>query len=206
MNLVDEFLSPDRKWQINENLKMARQFIQDSIDNPETMMGLGPGEAIVLLPADEPGDATLTTANLRMAHQMAVQGRSVAIFTVGARPPGPPIHLTGLEFEREPSRVQYNSETDALTITFDEPGGLVRFTAIHPHIDAVFDPETDALMQMVITHFKSEIAPGAPQLLDAILRSSSELIGISREEMQALRHDAATAEDAIRASLARRTA
>jgi hypothetical protein len=61
-------------------------------------------------------------------------------------------------------------------------------------------------MQMVVHHFMNEIALGAPQLLDAILRSSSELVGISREELQALRHSAVTADDAIRASLARNTA
>jgi hypothetical protein len=206
MNLVDEFMSPQRKWQINENLKLARQFIQDYLDNPETIVGLGPGEAIVLLPADEPGEARLTHANLHMAHQMALQGRSVATFTVGARPPMPPIHLTSLDLGREPSRVQYNPETDALTVTFDEPRALVGFTAIHPHIDAIFNPETHDLMQMIVRQFTSEVALGAPQLLDAILRSSAELTGISREALQALRHDAVTADGAIRASLARNTA
>ncbi len=206
MNLVDEYLSPERQWQINENLKLARQFIQDYLDNPETIAGLGPGEAIVLLPADEADEAKLTNANLRMAHQMAQQGRSVATFTVGARPPVPPIHLTSLDIGREPSRVQYNPETDALTVTFDEPSVLVGFTAIHPHIDAVFDPETHVLMQMIVRRFTGEVAPSAPQLLDAILRSSAELIGISRETLTALRHDAVTADGAIRASLARSTA
>ncbi|MDQ2654634.1 MAG: hypothetical protein M3Z20_16500 [Chloroflexota bacterium] len=206
MNLVDEFMSPERQWQINENLKLARQFIQEYFDNPETIAGLGPGEAIVLLPSDEPGEAKLTHANLRMAHQMALQGRSVATFTVGARPPGPPVHFTSLEFAREPSRVQYNPETDALTVTFDEPSVLVGFTAIHPRIDAIFDPETHDLMQMIVRHFTSDVALSAPQLLDAILRSSAELSGISREALQALRHDAVTADGAIQASLARNTA
>lgn len=206
MSLIDEFLTQEEQWQINENFKLARQFIQEYLENPEVVVGLGPGEAIVLLPPDEPGEADLTHANLRMAHQMALQGRSVATYTVGDRSPGPPIHLTSLAFAREPSRVQYNPETDALTITFEEPSALVGFTSIHPHIDAIFDPESHAVMQMVVRHFTSEVALGAPQLLVTILRSSAELIGISRQELQALRHDAVTADDAIRASLTRNTA
>ncbi|MEZ4562063.1 MAG: hypothetical protein R2853_04960 [Thermomicrobiales bacterium] len=141
-----------------------------------------------------------------MARQMALQGRSVATFTVGARPSEPPVHLASLDLGREPSRVQYNPEMDALTVTFEEPGALVSFTAIHPHIDAVFNPETHDLMQMIVRQFTSDVALGAPQLLDAILRSSAELIGISREALQTLRHDAVTADGAIRASLARNTA
>lgn len=206
MNPIDEFMSPERQWQINENLKLTRQFIQDCRENPAVVVGSGTGAAIVLLPADEPGEAKLTNANLRMAHQMALQGRSVIIYTVGLRPPAPPVHLTSVDFGRDPSRVQYNPETDALTVTFDEPSALVGFTAIHPHIDAIFDPETDVLMQMVVRHFTSDVAPSAPLLLDAILRSSAELIGISHKELRALRHDTVTADDAIRASLARKTA
>lgn len=206
MRLIDEFLTQEEQWQINENFKLARQFIHDYLDNPETIVGLGPGEAIVLLPADEPGEAKLTNANLRMAHQMALQGRSVVTFTVGARPSVPPIHLTSLDLGREPSRVQYNPESDALTVTFDEPSALVGFTAIHPHIDAIFDPETHGLMQMVVRQFTSGVGLGAPQLLDAILYSSAELVGISRETLFALRHDAVTADGAIRASLARNSA
>lgn len=205
MSLIDEFLTQEQRWQATKNLGLARQFFREYLDEPETFSGFANGSAIVLLPPDDHGDAHLTEVNLQMAHQLAMQGRHVIAYGVGMRPPGQPIHLTKVGFNQKPKRVLYNPESDTLTITFDEPAAVVGVTAMHPLVDATFDPETQRMTQMLVRHFTSNVAPRAPQLLDAILQSSAEFIGISRDTLLTLRSNTTTGDDVIWSSLGQNT-
>lgn len=205
MSVVDEFRTPDERWQTRENLRLVRQFYREYLGDPKAFDAFSNNDAIVLLPPDDANNQRLTYANMQMARRLAAQGQHVLMSAVGMHRPGQTIQLTKIDLATRPKRVVYNPDTDALTITFDAPTSPAGFTRIHPMVDATFDPDTRRLTQMIVHDFTRSLAPRAPQLLDAILSGPAEISGISRDELERLR-DLSIGDDDFLASLLRNSA
>ncbi len=94
MSQLDEYMTPERQWQITENLRLAREYFREYLDDPEVFAGFTGGKAIVLLPADAEDAGELTHANLQMAHHLAQQGRDVITYEVGTRLERCPVQLS----------------------------------------------------------------------------------------------------------------
>lgn len=94
MSQLDEYMTPERQWQITENIRLAREYFREYLDDPEAFAGFTDGKPIVLLPADAEDAGELTHANLQMAHHLAQQGRDVIIDELGTRLERHPVQLS----------------------------------------------------------------------------------------------------------------
>ena len=98
MNDNDNKLNIAEVSQKKGNLKLATQFIQEYLDEPERFGPIPLGAAVVLLPPEDQGDSELRRANLRMAQELAEEGRDVVLWTVGPQEPAPSEMLAGRPF------------------------------------------------------------------------------------------------------------
>src|SRR5262245_4816607 len=90
MNATEQGLSSSDFSQTKGNLRLATQFIREYLDDPERYGPIPLGAAVVLLPPeDQANDPELRLANLQMAEQMAAEGRTVVLWTVGGEQSAP---------------------------------------------------------------------------------------------------------------------
>ena len=94
MSVIDKYMTPERQWQITENLRLAREYVREYLENPKAFADFTDGRAIVLLPADGDDAGELTRANLQMAQQLAQQGRDVITYEVGTRLERHPVQMS----------------------------------------------------------------------------------------------------------------
>lgn len=87
MNENKTKLDSEEKSQKKGNLKLASQFIQEYLDEPERFGPIPIGASVVLLPPKEQGDSELRRTNLRMANELAAEGRAIVLWTVGSQEP-----------------------------------------------------------------------------------------------------------------------
>lgn len=94
MSLIGEYMTPERQWQITGNLRLARGYIREYLEDPKAFADFTDGKTIVMLPAEVDDASELTHANLQMAHHLAQQGRAVITYEVGTRLERHPVQLS----------------------------------------------------------------------------------------------------------------
>lgn len=186
--------TPDRSTvetaQTNGNLSLASRFIRELLDDLEQMDSIPEGAAVVLLPPDDPGDPELRETNMRMASQLAGDGRDVILWTVGM-PSGP-------ESQRlvrwpaignaQPASITYDRERDALEVAFSVTEQPTLPLQINTHVTLLIDRETESAVAATIQEFLATAAPKSLLLFDLLLLSSTRLIGITPSEVRAIRN------------------
>jgi hypothetical protein len=188
-NNTDE-LTPEDRAQISGNLRLAKQFVRELIEHPEWHDILPDSATIVLLPGDDPGDHTLSFANVELAQQLRTRGERPILHAVGKPSRLGPQQLVEFPIVREDQRhISYDRLRDLLTITLvdtDRPTMPIRR---NPYITALVDPETRIIVSLSVPNFLAIAAARSIPLFDLLLLSSTKLIGITRDEVQALRND-----------------
>ena len=77
------------------NLKLATQFMREYLEEPDRYGPIPMDAAVILLPPEDQGDPELRRANLRMAEELAAEGRDIVLWTVGPEEPDAPQMLAG---------------------------------------------------------------------------------------------------------------
>lgn len=186
-------LSAADKAQIRANLRLARQFVRELVETPERHSILPDSGTIVLLPPDDVGDAALTRANLNMAGQLHAQGRSPVVQAIGQEQLTGPQQLIRWRFgiPQEEAAISYDREQDVLLMAFaktDRPTMPVR---VHRYVTALIDPTTNRGISLTVPQFLTVVAPKSLALLDVLLKPSTLLIGITRDEVIDVRNSVA---------------
>lgn len=84
MTHLDEFMTPAQRRQTDENLKLARQFLNDYSRAPDSFPGYVQGAPFVLLPPGGAGNEALRESNMQMVQQLMLQGRNVIVHEMGS--------------------------------------------------------------------------------------------------------------------------
>jgi hypothetical protein len=69
------------------NSSLAAKFIQELLDQPENSEPIPLGATVILMPPEGDPDPELAAANMRRAEELAAEGSTVILWTVGKEPP-----------------------------------------------------------------------------------------------------------------------
>ena len=182
-------LSAAEKAQISANLRLAGQFIRELVDQPEQHDVLPESGTIVLLPPDEWKDDQLTSANLKLHELLKAQGQHAITWAVGMSPKtGPQIAVHWPVVHEDQIAISYDRNQDALKVAFFETDRPTMPVRLNPYVISLVDPETQLVISYTIPTFLEVVAPKSLPLLDLLMLSSTELVGITRDEVVALRN------------------
>ena len=185
-------LSAAERAQTSKNLRLASQFIREFLEAPERFHVLPENAAIVLLPSDDDPDTELTLANMEMAKQIERQGKKTILWAVGMPDRlGPQALVRFPVFREGQPTASYDRAKDLLTVEFsrtDRPTMLVQH---HPYVTMVIDRETHIAVSLAVPNFLAVVAPKSLPLFDVLLLPSTELVGITLDELVSLRNSLA---------------
>jgi hypothetical protein len=177
-------LSEAEKAQITANLRLAQQFVREAIENPERHDVIPDGVTVVLLPPEDVPDAALTFANIDMANQLAARGERPVLWTVGTPAMTGPRGVASFPIiVEEQLAIRYERSRDALTISFAESDRPTMPMRHHPLVISLVDPETNRLVSFIIPDFLATVAPRSLAVFDLLLLSTTELGGITHDEI-----------------------
>ncbi len=177
-------LSATEKAQISANLRLTARFIQELIDTPEQFAALPDSGTVVLLPPDDAPDTELTFANIEMAKQLATEGKRPILWAVGMPLKTGPQAIGRLPIVREDQfAIRYDQHHDVLSVAFSQTDRPTMPLRHHPLVITLVDPETFVVISYTIPNFLGVVAPRSLPLFDVLLLSTTELIGITREEV-----------------------
>jgi hypothetical protein len=183
-------LSDSEKDQIQANLELAALFIHELIQEPDRHDIIPDDATVVLLPPDDWGADQLTFANIEMAKHLMIRGENPILHAVGMpRVSGPQALVRWPIIGEVRLVIQYNRQQDVLTVAFTQVDRPIMPVRHHPYVIVLIDPETNLVVSYVIPNFLVEVAPRSLPLFDLLLLSSTELVGITREELRALRDE-----------------
>jgi hypothetical protein len=182
-------LSAAEKAQISANLRLPGQFIRELVDKPEQHDVLPESGTIVLLPPDDPGDTKLSFANVEMAKQLILKGQNPILWAVGMPPRKGFQAIVRFPIVREDQlNIRYDRTQDVLAVAFSQSERPTMPLRHHPYVITLVDPETYVVVSYVIPNFLAVVAPKSLALFDVLFLSSTELIGITLEELIELRN------------------
>lgn len=177
-------LSAADKAQISANLRLTRQFVRELIEDPERHEILPDDATVVLLPPDDAPDRELTHANLELAKRLAANGERPILWSVGLPAMTGPRGLARAPIFREDQlAIRYDRPRDVLTVAFSETDRPTMPMRHHPFVISLVDPETHQLISYRIPNFLAALAPRSLAIFDLLLLSTTQLIGITREEI-----------------------
>ncbi|MDQ3225408.1 MAG: hypothetical protein M3Q50_02090 [Chloroflexota bacterium] len=176
--------------QTNANLRLASLFIRELLDDEDSLGVIPQGASVVLLPPDDPDDLELRDANMRMASDLAANGRNVVLWTVGM-----PSVTASQRLVRwpaisnaQPASITYDRDQDMLEVAFSvtkQPTLPIQIIAV---VTLLIERESEAAISATIHDFLAKAAPQSLVLFDLLLLSSTRLIGITLSEVHAIRN------------------
>lgn len=182
-------LSAAEKAQISANLRLAGQFIRELVDQPEQHDVLPESGTIVLLPPDEWKDDQLTFANIEMQKLLKAQGQNPITWAVGTPSrTGPQATVQWPIVREDQIDISYDRNQDTLKVVFSQTHRPTMGVRVHPYVTALVDPETRLVISYTIPMFLTFVAPKSLPLFDLLVRSSTELVGITRDEVMEQRN------------------
>ena len=182
-------LSTAEKFQISANLRLAAQFVRELIDEPEHHDVLPDDATIVLLPPDDPENRQLSFANVEMAKQLILKGQNPILWAVGMSSRAGLQAIVRFPIIREDRlAISYDRRQDVLSVSFSQSDRPTMPVQHHPHVITLVDPETYVVVSYTIPHFLAAVAPKSLALFDVLLLSSTQLTGVTREELIDIRN------------------